>query len=57
MLSVIDQNFNDSDLICYSNLVGVGSDGCNAMLGSRNSVITRLRTKNHFTAIVMLHLL
>jgi hypothetical protein len=26
-------------------IVGMGSDGCNVMLGSRNSVMTRLRTK------------
>ena len=45
IFSAIDQNFNDSDPICYSKLVGVGSDGCNVMLGSRNSVLTRLRTK------------
>ena len=37
IFTVIDQNFSDSGPICYSNLVGMGSDGCNVMLGSRNS--------------------
>ena len=37
IFTAIDQNFSDSGPICYSNLVGMGSDGCNVMLGSRNS--------------------
>ena len=36
IFTAIDQNFSDSGPICYSNLVGMGSDGCNVMLGSRN---------------------
>lgn len=45
IFAAIDRNFDDSGPICYANLVGMGSDGCNVMLGSRNSVMTRLRTK------------
>ena len=45
IFTAIDQNFCDSGPICYANLVGVGSDGCNVMLGSRNSVMTLLKTK------------
>ena len=45
IFAAINQTFDDSGPICYANLVGMGSDGCNVMLGSRNSVMTRLRTK------------
>ena len=45
IFAAIDQNFSDSGPICYTNLVGMGSDGCNVMLGSRNSVMTRLKSK------------
>ena len=34
IFKAIDQNFCDSGPLCYANLVGVGSDGCNVMLGS-----------------------
>ena len=40
-----DSNFSSSGPICYSNLVGLGSDGANVMLGTRNSVLTRLKAK------------
>ena len=42
IFTTIDHNSSDSGPICY---VGLGSDGCNVMLGSRNSVMTRLKTK------------
>ena len=34
IFAAIDKNFDDTGPICYANLVGVGSDGCNVMLGS-----------------------
>ena len=45
IFAAIDKNFDDTGPICYANLVGVGSDGCNVMLGSRNSVMTRLKMR------------
>ena len=41
----IDTNFSSSGPICYSSLVGLGSDGANVMLGTRNSVLTQLKEK------------
>ena len=45
LFEVLDRNFHDEGPINYANLVGLGSDGCNVMLGSRNSVFTRLKEK------------
>lgn len=45
LFEVLDRNFRDQGPLNYANLVGLGSDGCNVMLGSRNSVLTRLKTK------------
>ena len=45
IIKAIDHNFCDSGPICYANLVGVGCDECIVMLGSRNSVLTRLKIK------------
>ena len=45
IFEALDSNFSSSGPICYSSLVGLGSDGANVMLGSRNSVLTRLRDK------------
>ena len=57
----IDQYFQTSDTLTYDHLIGLGSDGCNVMMGERNSVMSRLRSKQPelpFTVIVILqHLL
>ena len=45
IFAAIDQNFSEASPICYTNLVGMGSDGCNVLLGSRNPVLTRLKAK------------
>ena len=45
IFAAIDKNFSESSAICYTNLVGLGSDGCNVMLGLRKSVMTCLKTK------------
>ncbi|KAF2895458.1 hypothetical protein ILUMI_10717 [Ignelater luminosus] len=34
-----------SEKVCLDNLVGFGSDGCNAMFGSKNSVVSRLMSE------------
>ena len=48
--------------MCYANLVGLGSDGANVMLGTRNSVLTRLKAKQpsfhcncHLAALIANH--
>ena len=41
----LDNLFSDDGPLKYSNLVGLGSDGASVMLGSRNSVLTRLQTE------------
>ena len=47
----IDQHFQSSDV--YDHLVGLGTDGCNVMMGQRNSVMTHIRSKQ--SALVALH--
>ena len=44
LFEAINKNFGDSPLN-YGNLVGVGSDGANVMMGRRNSVLSRLKDK------------
>ena len=38
----LDKIFSDESPIKYSKLLGLGSDGASAILGCRNSVLTRL---------------
>ena len=45
LFPILDSNFSRTDPLDYANLVGMGSDGTNVMLGRRNSVLTRLREK------------
>lgn len=45
LFQTIDHNFTSEGPLCYSKLVGMGSDGTNVMLGKRNSVLTRLKAK------------
>ena len=41
LFKIIDENFSANDgPVCYSNLVGLESDGANVMLGTRNSVLS-----------------
>ena len=35
--------FTAIDQLKYDHLVGLGTDGCNVMMGARNSVLSRLR--------------
>lgn len=47
LFKAIDKNFCDFDssLMNYCNLVGVGTDGANVMMGRRNSVLSRFKDK------------
>ena len=45
LFNAIDKHVQDSTTLIYDNLVGLGKDGANVMLGARNSVILRLRCK------------
>ena len=49
----LDKQFCDDGPLTYANLVGLGSDGASVMLGSRNSVLTRLQIKQ--PAIISFH--
>ena len=49
----LDKLFSDGGPLKYSKLVGLGSDGASVMLGSRNSVLTRLQTEQ--PALVSFH--
>lgn len=49
----IDKLFSMNGHLQYSNLMGLGSDGASVMLGSRNSVLTRLQTEQ--PAIISFH--
>ena len=52
LFNAIDKHFQVSTILLY-NLVGLGTDGANEMLGARNSVMLRLRCKQ--PALVALH--
>ena len=41
----IDQHFQNSDMLTYDHSIGLGTDGCNIILGERNSVMSRLHSK------------
>ena len=53
LFNAIDKHFQESTTLLYDNLVRLGTDGANIMLGARNSVISRLRCKQ--PALVALH--
>lgn len=53
LFKAIDKHFQESSTLLYDNLVGLSTDGANVMLGERNSVMSRLRSKQ--PAIVALH--
>ena len=53
LFEAIDKHFQNSVRFCYDNLIGLGTDGANVMLGQRNSVLSRLRLKQ--ANIVSLH--
>ena len=44
LFEAIDKHFQNSVTFC-DNLIGLGTDGANVMLGQRNSVLSRLRLK------------
>ena len=52
-INTIDKHFQESTTLLYDNLVGLGTDGVNVMLGARNLVMSRLRCKH--PALVALH--
>ena len=49
----IDKHFHNSVQFSYENIIGLGIDGANVMLGRRNSVLSWLRSKQG--NIVSLH--
>ena len=53
LFNAIDKHFQESTTLLYGNLVGLGTDGANVMLGARNSVMSQLRCKQ--PALVALH--
>ena len=53
LFNEIDKHFQESTALLYDNLVGLGTDGANVMLGARNSVMSRLQCKQ--PALVALH--
>ena len=42
LFKAIDKHFQEFTTFLYDNLVGLGIDGANVMLGARNSVMSRL---------------
>ena len=52
-INAIGKHFQESITLLYDNLVGLGTDGANVMLGVRNSVMSWLRCKQ--PALVTLH--
>ena len=52
LFEAIDKHFGDSPIV-YDRLVGLGTDGCNVMMGVRNSVLSRLQSKQ--PALVAFH--
>ena len=38
----IDQHFQNSDVLTYDHLIGLGTDDCNVMMVERNSVMSQL---------------
>ena len=45
LFNAIDKHFQESTTLLYDNLIRLGTDGANVMLGARNSVISWLRCK------------
>ena len=43
LFSILDSNFSDHWPLHSEHLVGFGSDGANVMIGTRNSVVSRLK--------------
>ena len=53
LFNTIDKHLQESTTLLDDNLIGLGTDGANVMLGARNSVMLRLRCKQR--ALVALH--
>ena len=53
LFEAIDKHFHNSVPFSYETFIGLGTDGANIMLGKRNSVLSRLRSKHG--NIVSLH--
>ena len=54
LFNATNKHFQESTTLLNDNLVVLGTDGVNVMLGARNSVMSRLRCKQ--PALVALHL-
>ena len=49
---LIDKHIQQSGPLSYDNVIGLGTDGANVMLGRHNSVMSRLRTQQpHIVAL------
>ena len=53
LFKTIDKHFQESTILLYNNLVKLGTDEANVILGARNSVMSRLRCKQ--PALIALH--
>ena len=53
LFNTIDKYFQESTTLLYDNLVGLGTDWANVMLGARNSVMSWIQCKQ--PALVALH--
>ena len=42
LFNAINKHFQESITLLYDNLIGLGTDGANVMLGARNSVMSQL---------------
>ena len=52
LFQLIDKHIQQSDPLSYDNLIALGTDGANVMLGQHNSVMSRLRTQQpHIVAL------
>ena len=45
LFNAIDKHFQEFTTLLYDNLVGLGTDGVNVMLGARNSVMSWLQCR------------
>ena len=53
LFQAVDKHFQLPLTLSYSNLVGLGTDGANVMLGRRNSIFSRLQTEQ--PSLVAIH--
>ena len=51
--SIVLISIFSGDILTHDHLIGLGTDGCNVMMGERNSIMSRLRSKQ--PALIALH--